>query len=76
MTDNVNHPPHYTNGEIECLDAIKSALGGDGFNAYLKGQIIKYLWRMDHKGKQKEDAEKSQFYNNKLVEQLNETLRS
>ena len=69
-TDNVNHPPHYTNGDIECLDAIKSALGEDGFNAYLKGAIIKYLWRMDHKGNQMEDAQKAQFYNNRLVKEL------
>jgi len=69
-TDNVNHPPHYTNGEIECLDAIKSALGQDGFIAYLKGVIIKYLWRMDHKGNQMEDAQKAQFYNNRLVKEL------
>jgi|TARA_R100000742_G_C4265402_1_gene83416 hypothetical protein len=68
--DNVNHPPHYTNGEIECLDAVKSALGKEGFNAYLKGQIIKYLWRMDYKGKRMEDAEKAQFYTNKLVTEL------
>jgi|TARA_R110000803_G_scaffold25276_2_gene60342 hypothetical protein len=71
--DNVNHPPHYTNGEIECLDAVKSALGQEGFNAYLKGQVIKYLWRMDHKGKQTEDAEKAQFYTNKLVKELKGT---
>lgn len=33
MTDNVNHPPHYKQGEIECIDAIKSALG-DSFKFY------------------------------------------
>ena len=26
MTDNVNHPPHYKTGSVECIDAIKSAL--------------------------------------------------
>ncbi|HGN2039094.1 TPA: DUF3310 domain-containing protein [Proteus mirabilis] len=23
MTDNVNNPPHYASGDIECIDAIK-----------------------------------------------------
>ena len=27
MTDMVNEPPHYKQGEIECKDAIKEALG-------------------------------------------------
>ena len=26
MIDNVNHPPHYKKGSVECIDAIKSAL--------------------------------------------------
>ena len=28
--DPVNHPAHYTKGEIECIDAIKAATG-DGY---------------------------------------------
>lgn len=26
MSDSVNHPAHYTGGDIECIDAIKAAL--------------------------------------------------
>ena len=44
MKDLVNKPPHYNNGEVEAIDAIKSALG-DGFEFYLQGNIIKYVWR-------------------------------
>ena len=42
--DNVNFPSHYTKSEIECIDAIKSALG-EGYEYYLQGNIIKYIWR-------------------------------
>jgi len=68
MTDNVNHPPHYKKGEIECIDAIKSALG-DGFKFYLQGNAMKYLWRYEHKGKAIEDLEKATWYINRLKEQ-------
>ena len=68
MTDNVNHPPHYKQGEIECIDAIKSCLG-DGFKFYLQGNAMKYLWRYEHKGKAIEDLEKATWYINRLKEQ-------
>jgi hypothetical protein len=68
--DMVNHPPHYTFGGIECLDAIKAQLGKDGFIAFLRGQIAKYNWRLMHKSNPLEDAKKIQFYTNKLVNEL------
>ena len=68
MTDKVNHPPHYKQGEIECIDAIKSCLG-DGFKFYLQGNAMKYLWRYEHKGKAIEDLEKATWYINRLKEQ-------
>ena len=43
--DLVNHPPHYTTGSIECIDAIHAALGDDGFLAYCRGNALKYVWR-------------------------------
>ena len=43
MADKVNHPDHYTAGDIECIDAIKSALGKELFCGYLWGNAIKYL---------------------------------
>ena len=49
-TDNVNHPPHYTQDSgIECIDAIKAALTEEEFRGYCKGQVIKYTWRERHK---------------------------
>lgn len=48
--DIVNKPAHYTQGDIECIDAIQSALTAEEFRGYCKGNIIKYTWREKHKG--------------------------
>jgi len=65
MRDMVNKPPHYNNGDIETIDAIQSALG-DGFEFYLQGNILKYVWRYRHKNNV-EDLKKAQWYLNKLI---------
>ena len=49
MSDLVNHRLTIRTGEVECIDAIKAALG-DGYKYYLQGSIIKYIWRYEHKG--------------------------
>ena len=40
MTDHVNNPPHYTAGTIECIEAIRAALGKDGFYSLLPWQFV------------------------------------
>ena len=65
--DNVNPPPHYNQAGIECLDAIAAATG-DGYEYYLQGNILKYLWRYRYKNGT-EDLKKAQFYLNKLVKE-------
>jgi len=64
--DNINHPEHYTNGSIECLDAIEAALGSERFAGYLQGNIMKYVWRYPFKNGV-EDLQKAQFYINQLI---------
>ena len=66
MDDFVNKPPHYTKGAIETIEAIESALG-KGFEFYLQGNIMKYIWRYTHKN-QIEDLKKAQWYLSKLIE--------
>jgi len=67
-TKDVVNPQHYKNGEVECIEAIKSAVvGKDGFSGYLVGNVIKYLWRYESKGKVT-DLEKSNWYLNKLID--------
>ena len=68
--DLVNSPPHYNQAGIECVDAIAAATD-DGFQYYLQGNIIKYLWRYRYKNGI-EDLEKAQWYLNKLIETLEE----
>lgn len=65
--DAVSHPAHYTQGAIECIDAIEAALGRDGFVAFLRGQCIKYAWRCGHKGAAATDAGKLAWYSARLV---------
>ena len=66
MADMVNHPPHYNQKGIECIDAIEAATD-NGFESYLQGNIIKYLWRYQHKNGV-EDLKKAQWYLEKLIE--------
>lgn len=66
-SDPVNHPAHYTNGEIECIDAIKSSMDILAFRGYLKGNVIKYMWRYEYKNKI-EDLKKAQWYLDRLIE--------
>tara|TARA_R100001591_G_C4226819_1_gene150751 strand:- start:178 stop:444 length:267 start_codon:yes stop_codon:yes gene_type:complete len=63
--DNVNNPSHYNQAGIECLDAIAAATD-DGYEYYLQGNIIKYLWRYRYKNGV-EDLKKAQFYLNRLI---------
>lgn len=67
MADPVNHPEHYCQGKVECLDAIESAIGKDSFDGFLVAQVIKYIWRYKLKGKPAEDLDKASFYLNKLI---------
>jgi hypothetical protein len=64
--DNVNSPLHYNQHGIECIQAIEAALDG-GFEFYLQGNIIKYLWRYRYKNGT-EDLRKAEWYLRKLIE--------
>lgn len=73
MSDNVNHPQHYTQGGIECIDALKAAtVGKTGIEAVCVANVIKYLWRYEEKNGI-EDVNKAQWYINRLIQELNET---
>jgi hypothetical protein len=57
MSDNVNHPSHYTNhpSGVECIQ-ITEHMG------FCLGNAIKYIWRADLKGDAIEDLEKAKWY--------------
>ena len=66
--DMVNNPPHYNKSGIETIDAIK-AMTDTGYEYYLQGNIMKYLWRYRYKNGV-EDLKKAQWYLNELIEEL------
>jgi len=65
--DMVNHPSHYTNGKLECIEAIEASLTPEAFRGYLKGNIQKYLWRYEHKGNPVQDLLKAEWYLKTLI---------
>jgi hypothetical protein len=63
MTDNVNHPSHYTSLDgVECIDTVRDPL------FCLKTAWV-YLWRYDKKGTPVEDLKKAQVYIQWALEQ-------
>ena len=69
MTDPVNQPEHYRQGEIECIDAIRAALTPEEFRGYCKGNVLKYVWRERHKG-EGESLAKADWYLRRLLSTL------
>lgn len=67
VNDIINHPAHYTQGGIECIDAMISAFGTEAVKTYCKINAFKYVWRADHKNG-KEDIEKAIWYLKKYLE--------
>jgi len=57
MTDNINHPKHYTSHKsgVECIQITEHM----SFNL---GNAIKYLWRADEKGAPLDDLKKAAWY--------------
>jgi len=66
VPDTVNHPPHYTDGGIECIEAIEAQLTAEEYRGYLKGNCAKYIWRERHKGAV-ESLKKAQWYIDRLI---------
>lgn len=59
----VNHPPHYNQLKIECIDVVEN------FN-FNTGNAIKYLWRHGLKGNAVEDLEKALWYVSRELERV------
>lgn len=60
--DMVNHPPHYCQTALECIDVIEGLELG-----YHAGNVLKYLSRYKHKGGVK-DLKKAAWYLARLIE--------
>lgn len=69
MSDNVNHPSHYTDGKIEVIDFIEA------WNLnFHRGNAVKYISRAGKKNPEKEieDLKKALWYINREIERLEE----
>lgn len=69
---NVEHPTHYTQGNIECIDALASATCNlKGIEAVCTANAIKYLWRQKNKN-HIEDLRKAKWYIEYLIKYYEE----
>jgi hypothetical protein len=66
MKDNIN-PQHYKSKSKETIERLQDNLTQGEFKGYLKGNILKYLDRYEHKNGV-EDLSKAQWYLNQLIE--------
>lgn len=74
-TEKVNHPFHYNQGDIECIDAMVAAFGVEAVRDFCKINAFKYLWRAGDKegNSESQDLEKAVWYINKAKE-LSESI--
>ncbi len=68
ISDPINHPPHYTGGGIECIDAMIAAQGIPAVINYCRCAAFKYLWRGGKKDDTVQDLRKSVWYIEKEIE--------
>lgn len=64
--DVVNHPSHYTQGNIEVIDFIE-----DQDLGYHAGNVVKYVCRYRHKNGL-EDLKKARWYIDRLIQKTEE----
>jgi hypothetical protein len=68
-SDIVNHPSHYANASVECIDAIEASMTGEQMAGYLRGNVQKYVFRAYSKHPTPlVDLKKAQWYLNRLIE--------
>jgi hypothetical protein len=77
MTDPVNHPSHYQYGRFEVIDILEEAvrLAPDPVKGSLQYQVLKYMLRLWGKDNPLQDAKKSGWYLNRLIENMEEDAK-
>jgi hypothetical protein len=63
MSDNVNHPKHYTSHKsgVECIQVTEHM-------GFCLGNALKYIWRCDEKHDAIEDLKKARWYIDREIE--------
>ena len=77
MMDPVNSPSHYQYGKFEVIDILEEAvrLAPDPVKGSLQYQVLKYMLRLWGKENPLQDAKKSRWYLNRLIENLEEDAK-
>ena len=70
--DDVNKAEHYNKGGIECIKAIEASMSPEEYRGFLKGQVVKYVWRYQHKGTPLKDLKKARYYLDDLIRVVEE----
>lgn len=55
------NPDHYQ-GDIECIDALRSCMSAEEFRGYCRGSALAYIWRMGRKDATSQEADKAIWY--------------
>ncbi len=75
VEDKVNHPNHYTSGNIEVIEYLKDKLSPEQFQGFCRGNVLKYVSRYDLKdGIQ--DLEKAAVYLKWLIASMKGTVEN
>lgn len=69
--ERVNHPNHYTQGDIECIDAMQAAFGEQVVMHFCVCNAFKYIWRHNNKNGM-EDIAKAKWYLDKYTQLVND----
>lgn len=72
MTEEINHPSHYNQGSIEVIEAMK-AMPLDEYRGFLRGNALKYIYRMGSKDAADVDGYKAKNYIDWLMESYEES---
>ena len=64
--DSVDNPAHYNKGGVECIDAIRGSMSAEAFRGFLKGNVMKYVFRYEAKNGL-EDLRKARWYLERLI---------
>ena len=64
----VNHPSHYNQGDMECIDGLIGAFGKKEVATFCKINAMKYIWRLGHKDEEAQEIGKIKWYLDKYLE--------
>jgi hypothetical protein len=69
--DPVQRPRHYNSGPpcVTCGEIIECIVVTEPMS-FCKGNVVKYLWRADHKGSSLEDLRKARWYLEREIARL------